>query len=224
MLENPGSPPVTVLIADDHRLMREGTAALLSAHKSVSVVGMAANGAEAVAMALDLRPAVVLLDLKMPVMGGIEACALLHEHLPDAQVVMLTVSEQEEDLYAALRLGAAGYLLKDMPAVDLVESILQVARGEPRIPPPIAARLLVDLGSGTSDPAPRRPEPEVDRVLSAREEEVLTLIARGLPNREIGDRLFISEATVKTHVRHILEKLHFRNRSEAAAYAARRDR
>lgn len=203
--------------------MREGTAALLAADPRVRVVGLAANGLEAVEKALDVRPAVVLLDLNMPVMAGIEACAVLRERLPDTEVVMLTVSEQEEDLYSALRLGAAGYLLKDMPPDDLLDSILQVGRGEPPIAPRMAARLLVELGSQRkAGAAPARGSRRGQRVLSPREEDVLALIAQGLPNREISARLFVSEATVKTHVRHILDKLHFRNRSEAAAYAARR--
>ena len=224
ILPNPGSSPVTVLIADDHRLMREGTAALLAADPRVRVVGLAANGIEAVEKALDVRPAVVLLDLNMPEMAGIEACAVLRERLPETEVVMLTVSEQEEDLYSALRLGAAGYLLKDMPPDDLLDAILRVGRGEPQIAPRMAARLLAELGSEHEVRAPpaRRSSRE-QRVLSRREEEVLTLIAQGLPNREIASRLFISEPTVKTHVRHILDKLHIRNRAEAAAYAARRD-
>ena len=221
-MTKPPAAPVTVLIADDHRLMREGTAALLAADPRVLVVGLARDGAEAIAIATTARPDVVLLDLKMPGINGIEACAVLSERLPQTQVLMLTVSEQEEDLYAALRLGAAGYLLKDMPPSDLLTSIVDASRGERQIAPRLAIRLLTDFHapdtSGTPSPADKR------RVLSSREDEVLALLARGLPNREIAETLFISEATVKTHVRHILDKLHFRNRSEAAAYAARGER
>ena len=215
--------PVRVLIADDHRLMREGTAALLEADGRISVVALARDGGEAIEQAIETNPDVVLLDLNMPTLGGIEACAALRDRLPDAQVLMLTVSEDEDDLYAALRMGAAGYLLKDMPPLDLVDAILTVDGGVPQIAPAMAVRLLSDL----TTPAPirsGRQETEPEDTLSEREREVLALLAGGLRNREIADALFIGEATVKTHVRHILEKLRFRNRAEAAAYAARRQR
>jgi DNA-binding NarL/FixJ family response regulator len=204
--------PVSVLIVDDHRLMREGTAALLRADERVEVLGLASDGREAIRLAEARRPSVVLLDLEMPEVGGIEACAALRERLPDTEVLILTVSESEPDLYAALRVGAAGYLLKDMPPAELVEAVLQAGRGEPRIAPSMASRLLADLGSASADPLGE---------LSAREREVLVLLAEGLRNREIAERLVVSEPTVKTHVRHVLEKLRLRNRAEAAAFAAR---
>ena len=208
---------VKVLLADDHRLMREGTAALLRADERIEVVGLAENGREAVALAERRAPDVVLLDLNMPVVNGLEACAALRERRPQTYVLMLTVSEEEPDLYAALRVGAAGYLLKDMPPDELIEAVLAVARGEPRIAQAMASRMLVELGSG----AGRESEDPIER-LSDREREVLALLAEGLRNKEIAERLVISEATVKTHVRRVLEKLRFRNRSEAAAFAARR--
>jgi DNA-binding NarL/FixJ family response regulator len=196
--------PIRVLVADDHQLMREGTAALLGVDERIEVVGLARDGAEAIALAERRRPDVVLLDLNMPGVGGLEACARLREG-DGPEVLMLTVSEQEPDLYAALRVGAAGYLTKDLPPAELIEAVLAVARGEPRIAPAMATRMLVDPLES----------------LSARERDVLALIAEGLRNREIAERLVISEATVKTHVRHVLEKLRFRNRAEAAAFAAR---
>jgi two-component system NarL family response regulator len=202
-----------VLIADDHRLMREGTAALLRADERIEVVGLAADGREAVALAERRAPDVALLDLSMPDLGGIEACATLRERHPRIEVLILTVSERESDLYAALRVGAAGYLLKDMPPRELVDAVLEAGRGEPHIAPPMASRMLAEMDdAGGDDPL---------AALSDREREVLALLADGLRNREIAERLTVSEPTVKTHVRHVLEKLRARNRAEAAAFAAR---
>jgi DNA-binding NarL/FixJ family response regulator len=188
---------VRVIIADDHRLMREGTAALLAADPRVEVVGLASGGREAVELASRLKPDVALLDVGMPDIGGVEACAAIRARLPATRVLMLTVSEDALDVRAALRVGAAGYLLKDIPPDELVSAVLGT---EPVV--------MASADAPADD-------------LSVREREVLELLGRGLRNREIAERLVVSEATVKTHVRHILEKLRLRNRAEAAAYAAR---
>jgi two-component system NarL family response regulator len=207
--------PVKVLIADDHRLMREGTAALLAADERIEVVGLAKDGREAISLAERRGPHVVVLDINMPVLRGIEACAVLRQQHPEVAVLILTVSEHEPDLYAALRVGASGYLLKDMPPNELVDAVLGAGRGEPTIAPKMAHALLSDF-AGTD-----REAADPFEALSERERQVLLLLAEGLRNREIAERLVISEATVKTHVRHVLEKLQFRNRAEAAAFAAR---
>jgi len=203
-----------VLVADDHRLMREGTAALLDADERIEVAGLASNGREALQLAGRRSPDVVLLDLEMPLVGGIEACAAIRQQHPNTEVLILTVSDNEPDLWAALRVGAAGYLLKDMPPAELVEAVLDAGQGEPRIAPRMASRLLTEF-SGRD----RADDPLLE--LSSREREVLARLAEGLRNREIAERLVVSEATVKTHVRHILEKLRLRNRAEAAAFATR---
>lgn len=186
-----------VIIADDHRLMREGTAALLAADPRIEVVGLASGGREAVELAARLKPDVALLDVGMPDIGGVEACAAIRARAPAVRVLMLTVSEDALDVRAALRVGAAGYLLKDIPPDELVAAVV----GDERV-----------VMASAEAPAD---------ALSVREREVLELLGRGLRNREIAERLVVSEATVKTHVRHILEKLRLRNRAEAAAYAAR---
>ena len=186
-----------VIIADDHRLMREGTAALLAADPRIDVVGLAAGGREAVELAARVRPDVALLDVGMPDIGGVEACAAIHARTPDVRVLMLTVSEDALDVRAALKVGASGYLLKDMPPRQLVAAVLS---DEPIVM--ASAEVPAD-------------------ELSVREREVLELLGQGLRNREIAERLVVSEATVKTHVRHVLEKLRLRNRAEAAAFAAR---
>ena len=201
-----------MVIADDHRLMREGTAALLAREPAVEVVGLAADGAEAVALAEKLRPDVLVLDLWMPKLSGIEACAEVRARFDDVHVLMLTASEQEPDLLAALRVGAAGYLLKDTPPAELVAAVLGAGAGEPRIPASIAGRVLGELDTGGVGAI---------EDLSPREREVIELMAEGLRNREIAARLFLSEATIKTHVRHVLAKLRLRNRAEAAAFATR---
>jgi DNA-binding NarL/FixJ family response regulator len=209
--DHTATAPVRVVIADDHRLMREGTAALLAREPAIEVVGLAADGAEALGLVGQLRPDVLVLDLWMPGLSGIEVCAEARARFDDVHVLILTVSEREPDLLAALRVGAAGYLIKDMPPAELVAAVLGAGAGDPRIPASMAERVLTELDAGIS----------LIEDLSPREREVLELMAEGLRNREIAERLFLSEATVKTHVRHLLDKLRLRNRAEAAAFATR---
>jgi len=197
---------IRVLVADDHRLMREGTAALIGADERIEVVGLARDGGEAVALAERRRPDVVLLDLNMPGVGGLEACAKLRED-DGPEVLMLTVSDEEPDLYAALRVGAAGYLTKDMPPADLIEAVLAVARGEPRIAPAMATRMLS--------------EPDPLEALSARERDVLGLIAEGLRNREIAERLGISPRTAESHRAKVMSKLGLRREADLVRFALR---
>ena len=198
-----------LLVEDDAAIRTTLTRALRDQGHSVAAVGA---GLPALSAAVESKPDVVLLDLNMPEVGGLEACASLRAQGGGPEVLVLTVSDEEPDLYAALRVGAAGYLLKDMPPSELVAAVLEAGSGEPRIPASMAGRVLSEVDSGGMG--------AIDD-LSPREHEVLELMAEGLRNREIAERLFLSEATVKTHVRHLLEKLRLRNRAEAAAFATR---
>jgi DNA-binding NarL/FixJ family response regulator len=201
-----------VLVVDDHSLFRNGIVSLLKA-AGLEVVGEAGDGAEAVAQAHRLRPDVVLMDVHMPVLNGIEAARRLHAELPEIKVVMLTVSEDDADLFDAIRAGAHGYLLKSLNSDEFVELLNGMARGEAPIPRALAGRLIRGLARQSS-PAARQPD-----LLTERETELLRLVAAGLPNKAIGLQLGVSENTVKYHMKNILQKLHLHNRAEAAAYA-----
>ena len=202
---------IRVLIADDHTVLRHGLRLILDGAEDMTVVGEAADGTEVVALARSLRPDVVLMDVNMPGMSGIEATRRLRVILPQTRVLMLTISDKNRDLLGAIRAGARGYLLKSAESQDVLDAIRRIAAGEAILPPSLTARLLDELA------APARPP----MSLTNRESQVLALIAEGLANKEIAARLHISENTVKTHVRHILEKLGLRSRAEAAAYAVR---
>ncbi len=204
---------VRVVVADDHPLYRKGVVEALDDEAGIEVVGEASSAAEAVTKSAALRPDVVLLDIAMPGGTGIEAVGEIIARHPTCRVVMLTVSEQEDDVLAALRAGAHGYLLKGVSAEELANAVRRVAAGEAHVSPLLASLLLQDLSRG------RRPELGDD--LTEREWEVLALVADGLTNREIGERLYLSEKTVKHHMTNLLAKLHVRNRVEAALLAAR---
>ncbi|WP_240917534.1 response regulator transcription factor [Phycicoccus sp. HDW14] len=212
------APPgvIRVVIADDHALYRQGMAVVVELDGAAKVVGQASNGAEAVEVCARLRPDVVLMDVRMPVVGGIEAAGLLHAADPGARILMLTMSDDESDLFQAIKAGASGYLLKDLPGEEVADAIRRVHDGQAIIPPGMAATLLQEFSRLSQDVAPGAP---TESHLTDREVEVLRLVARGMVNREIAESLGIAENTVKNHVRSILEKLHLHSRVEAAVYA-----
>jgi DNA-binding NarL/FixJ family response regulator len=203
---------IRVLLVDDHQLFRRGVASLLSGREDIEVVGEANNGAEAVERARELMPDVILMDIKMPRVDGLAATKQLKTEMPYVRIMMLTVSETDEDLFEAIKAGASGYLLKNVDPDYLIACVQQVQRGEVPIAPTMAAKILRELTA----PA----EPSV-QALTGRERQVLELLAGGLANKEIAYQLKISENTVKNHLRNILEKLHLQNRVQAALYAVR---
>ena len=205
---------IRVLVADDHAIVRKGIRALLATEADIEVVGEAADGKEAVEKAERLRPDVVLMDLVMPEMDGIEATRRITTRQPETRILVLTSFAEDEKVFPALKAGALGYLLKDAGPEELVRAIRQVYCGESSLHPAIARKVLQEL----SRPPERPPTPE---PLTERELEVLRLIARGKSNREIAAELVISEATVRTHVSNILGKLQLTSRTQAALYALR---
>ncbi len=205
---------VRVLLVDDQALFREALATLLGVRPEIEVVGEAADGDAALRQAAALRPDVVLMDLHMPVLDGIAATRRLRVEQPDVRVLALTTFDDDEDVFAALRAGAVGYLLKDVSSDRLVEALLSAARGESVLQPSVAARVVARFAA-LPDDAPPRPQPLVV-PLSDRELEVLRLLAEGGSNREIAAALFLAEGTVKNHVTNVLAKLGARDRTQAA--------
>jgi two-component system nitrate/nitrite response regulator NarL len=207
--------PIRVLLVDDHTLFRSGIKALLSRSPEFAVVGEAADGLEGLKRAKALNPDVVLLDLHMPGTPGKEALKLLLDDVPDAKVLMLTVSEDADDLIETLRAGASGYLLKNIDTEALLDAVRKVAEGESVVSPQMMGKLV----QGLKAPAkPEAPPSEKDR-LSPREREILGFLARGASNKEIARALDLAESTVKIHVQHILRKLNLSSRVQAAVYA-----
>jgi two-component system, NarL family, nitrate/nitrite response regulator NarL len=204
------SAPVRVVVADDHPLLREGVARSLEESGQFTVVGQGGSADEAVRLVGELAPDLVLLDLSMPG-GGLEAARRIGETAPDVRIVVLTVSEADDDIMAALRAGAKGYVLKGVGSAALADILQGVANGESYVSPSLAARLLTEMrtpgGAAPDDPLSR---------LTPREEEILRLVARGMSNKEVGLKLDLQEKTVKHHMTRILNKLHVRNRTEAA--------
>jgi len=214
-------PPIRVLLADDHELFRTGVAGLLAREVDIVVVGQAGNGREALALGQQLQPDVALLDIQMPECTGLEAAQRLLAQQPGLKIIMLTISDKDRDLFTAVKAGAQGYLLKgSITPEELVTAVRQVAAGEAIIAPTLVPYLLAEFAALSQKQPEPEPEPDVGRpqqVLSERELEVLQLVSEGLKNREIAERLFISENTVRTHLRNILDKLHVQNRVQAAA-------
>jgi NarL family two-component system response regulator LiaR len=204
--------PIRVLIADDHAILRKGIRALLSTEPDIEVVGETGDGLETVAQAQALRPDVILMDLVMPEMDGIEATRRIMAEQPGVHILVLTSFAADDKVFPAIKAGALGYILKDSGPDELVQAIHQVYRGQPSLEPSIALKMLQEL----SHPSQRPPTPE---PLSERELEVLRLLAQGKSNREIAERLVITELTVRTHVSNILGKLHLASRTQAALYA-----
>ncbi|MFC6154478.1 response regulator [Nocardioides yefusunii] len=216
---NSSSTPeaIRVVVADDQELFRRGLTMLLELESDISVVGEAGDGLAAVDKVAALAPDVVLLDVRMPKLTGIEACKAIKEASPSVQVIMLTVSDEEVDLYEAVKGGAVGYLLKDSSIEDVAQGIRVVAEGQSLISPAMAMKLIDEFKQMSK---PDRGQGATVR-LTDRELQVLRLVAQGLNNREIAKRLFISENTVKNHVRNMLEKLQLHSRMEAVMYAVR---
>jgi DNA-binding NarL/FixJ family response regulator len=208
---------ISVLVADDQELVRAGFAMILDAREDLTVVGEAGDGLEAVALAEQRHPDVILMDVRMPGMDGIEATRRLVRSGNPARVIMLTTFDLDEPVFAALRAGASGFLLKDIRAAELAEAVRVVARGDALLAPSVTRRMLDRFAGALSSPS----DPKASGLdqLTAREAEVLTLVARALSNAEIADRLFLSQATVKTHISAILTKLDLRDRVQAAVFA-----
>jgi len=215
----PSTSTMRVLIADDHPLFRDGLHSLLEA-RGIEVVGEAKNGREAVEQSARLRPDVVLMDLNMPVLGGLDATRLISAEQPDLKVVVLTASEDDADLFEAIKSGAQGYLFKNLDSAEFFALLEEVARGEPALTPGLARKLL---GEFARPAAPTQPtHADETQLLTDREREVLNLLVQGITsNRELAERLVVSENTVKYHLRNILDKLHVQNRAQVVAYAVR---
>ncbi len=204
--------PIRILIADDHHIVRKGLKVLLGTEGDLQVVGEAENGAEAVSKAAELQPDVILMDIVMPEMDGIEATRRITADRPESRILVLTSFAADDKVFPAVKAGALGFLLKDSTPEQLIEAIHQVNRGEPSLEPSIARKVLQELSGGGAG------KPTTD-PLTEREMEVLRLIAQGLSNKEIAAKLFVAEWTVRSHVSNILGKLHLASRTQAALFA-----
>jgi len=208
--------PIRLLIADDHSIVRKGIKVLVATEKDMQVVGEAENGVEAVEKAAALCPDVILMDIVMPEMDGIEATRRITAERPESRILVLTSFAADDKVFPAVKAGALGYLLKDSTPEELVEAIRQVHRGEPSLEPSIARKVLQELSHPGGESGRQTADP-----LTERELEVLRLIAQGLSNKEIASKLFVAEWTVRSHVSNVLGKLHLASRTQAALYALR---
>lgn len=204
-------PDIRILLAEDQTLLRQALRTILDLEPGLEVVGEASDGEEAIGEAMRLEPDIVLMDIQMPRRSGVEATALITAARPETRVIVLTTFDYEEYVFDAIKAGAMGYMLKDVPAPELVETIRRVHAGESFIQPRVASKLLVEFGRRSSRPA--------DEELTEREREVLDLLSAGASNRDIAARLYLSEGTVKNYVSSILGKLHAANRTQAVAVA-----
>lgn len=208
------SERIRLLIADDHAIVRKGLRALFNTEAGIEIVGEADNGRDAVKLAQELSPDVILLDLIMPLMDGIEAIEHIKKDNPQVKILILTSFADDDKVFPAIKAGALGYLLKDSSPDDLLNAIGCIYRGEPSLDPSVALKLMQEIH--------QTPEPsETANPLTRREVEVLQQVAQGMSNQEIASKLCISEQTVRNHVNHILDKLHLANRTQAALYALR---
>jgi len=211
--------PIRVLVVDDHALFRRGLQMVLEQEPDIEVVGEASDGTEAVETAAETLPDIVLMDVRMPRRGGIDACTAIHDVAPSTKIIMLTISDEEADLYDAIKAGAMGYLLKEISIEEVASAIRAVHGGQSLISPSMASKLLTEFAAMVKKTDERQQVPAPR--LTDREMEVLKLVAKGLNNRDIAKQLFISENTVKNHIRNILEKLQLHSRMEAVVYAVR---
>ncbi len=219
----PNTPPLLrILLVDDQALFRRALASLINAQLDMKVVGEAANGLEAVEKVRSLEPDIVVMDVEMPVAGGVDGVRAIRAAGFATRIVMLTISEEDDDLFESIKAGANGYLLKNIHPEQLFEDLRGVVRGEAPIAKAVAHRLLDALRDGGHRPHVATPAPaEGETALTRRETEILQLVAGGLSNKEIATKLVITEGTVKNHVHNALEKLHLSNRTQAAAYTVR---
>jgi len=213
--------PIRTLIVDDHALFRRGLEMVLESEPDIELVGEASDGDEAVSKAGESLPDVVLMDIRMPRSSGIQACRAMKDIAPSTKTVMLTISDEEEDLFEAIRAGASGYLLKDIPLDEVADTVRAVYGGQSLINPSMAGKLLTEFAALARREEDERPQQVPAPRLTDREIQVLRLVARGMNNRDIAKELFISENTVKNHVRNILEKLQIHSRMEAVMVAVR---
>lgn len=214
---SPTAEPVRVIVVDDHELFRRGLTMLLGVEEGIEVVGEAGDGEEGLRLASSAAPDVVLLDVRMPKGAGIPACKAIKEQVPSAKIIMLTVSDEEGDLYEAVKSGASGYLLKDSSIEEVAQAVRVVSDGQSLISPSMAVKLMEEFKQMST--VERTPVPNLK--LTDRELQVLRAVATGINNREVAKKLGISENTVKNHMRNILEKLQLHSRMEAVMYAVR---